>query len=107
MAQIVWREKAEQLFWAFVEYAGLKFGKTTAQRWQKERKAIEWRLARYPESYPPEGLLRRKDIIFRHCHLMNRRFKIIYFYDQVEDIVHIMDIWDTKRNPSALIRRIK
>ena len=38
---------------------------------------------------------------------MNRRFKIIYFYDQVEDIVHIMDIWDTKRNPSALIRRIK
>ena len=107
MAQIVWREKVEQLFLTFVEYAGQEFGKTTAQRWQKERKAIEWRLQRYPESYPPEELLRRKDIIFRHCHLMNRRFKIIYFYDQIEDTVHIMDIWDTKRSPSALIRRIK
>ena len=52
MAQIVWRERAEQLFGAFVEYAGLEFGKTTAQRWQKERKAIEWRLERFPESYP-------------------------------------------------------
>ena len=38
---------------------------------------------------------------------MKRRFKIIYFYNQIEDTVHIMDIWDTKRNPSALIRRIK
>ena len=107
MAQIVWREKAEQLFWAFVEYAGQEFGKTTAQRWQKERKAIERRLERHPESYPPEELLRPKDVIFRHCHLMKRRFKIIYFYDHVENTVHIMDIWDTKRSPSALIRRIK
>lgn len=107
MAQIVWREKAEQLFWAFVEYAGLEFGKTTAQRWQKERKAIEWRLERFPESYPPEELLWRNDIIHRRCHIMNRRFKIIYHYDKVKDTVHVVDIWDTKRNPSALIRRIK
>ena len=42
-----------------------------------------------------------------NCHIMNRRFKIIYFYDEVKDIVHIMDIWDTKMNPRALIRRIK
>ena len=107
MAQIVWREKAEQLFWTFVEYAGQEFGKTTAQRWQKERKAIEWRLAHFPESYPPEELLRRKDVIFRHCHLMNRRFKLIYRYDESKDVVHVLDIWDTKRNPSALICRIK
>lgn len=38
---------------------------------------------------------------------MNRRFKIIYFYDEAEDTVHIMDIWDTKMNPKALVRRIK
>ena len=107
MAQIVWREKAEQLFWALVENAAQEFGKTTAQRWQKERKAIEWRFERYPDSYPPEELLRSKDVLYRRCHMMNRRFKIIYSYDQVEDVVHIMDIWDTKRNPSALIRRIR
>ena len=107
MAQIVWRERAEQLFGAFVEYAGLEFGKTTAQRWQKERKAIEWRLERFPESYPLEELLVGRDIRYRRSHIMNRRFKIIYHYNEAEDTVHVIDIWDTKRNPSALIRRIK
>jgi hypothetical protein len=38
---------------------------------------------------------------------MNRRFKIIYHYDESKSVAHIDDIWDTKRNPSALIRRIK
>ena len=38
---------------------------------------------------------------------MNRRFKIIYYYDEVEDIAHLIDIWDTKMNPKTLIRRIK
>ncbi len=37
---------------------------------------------------------------------MNRRFKFIYYYDEVEDIVHIIDIWDTRMNPKALIKRI-
>ena len=32
---------------------------------------------------------------------------LTYFYDEVEDTVHIMDIWDTKANPKALIKRIK
>ena len=38
---------------------------------------------------------------------MNRRFKVIYTYDENKDIVYIMDIWDTKTNPQTLIRRIK
>ena len=37
---------------------------------------------------------------------MNRRFNIIYTYDESEDVVHIMDIWDSGMNPKALIRRI-
>lgn len=38
---------------------------------------------------------------------MRRRFKIIYFYDEQEDIVHIIDIWDTLNDPKALVRKIK
>ena len=38
---------------------------------------------------------------------MNRRFKIIYTYDENVDVVHIMDIWDARMNPQTLIRRIK
>ena len=38
---------------------------------------------------------------------MNRRFKIIFYYDEVEDIVHLIDIWDTRMDPKVLVRRIK
>ena len=107
MAKIIWEGNATQEFLAYVDNAGQEFGKSTAQRWQKERKAIEWRLERFPESYPLEELLVGRDIRYRRSHIMNRRFKIIYHYNEAEDTVHVIDIWDTKRNPSALIHRIK
>ena len=107
MAKIEWHYKAKLLFRDYVENANIEFGKSTGRRWLKERLDIEWRLERYPVSYPPEELLQNRDILYRRCHLMNRRFKIIYLYDETEDTVHIMDIWDTKSNPKALVRRIR
>lgn len=68
MAKIIWQTKASLLFEAYVEEAAVEFGKSTAQRWQKERKNIEWRLERYPVSYPPEELLHNEDILYRRCH---------------------------------------
>ena len=107
MAKIKWHKKAKQEFRDYVKNAAWEFGRSTAIRWQEERKTIEWRLERYPTSYTPEGFLHDRPVLYRCCHIMNRRFKIIFFYDEVKDIVHIMDIWDTKMNPRALIRRIK
>lgn len=107
MAKIVWHEKAKQVFRDYVENAYLEFGEKTARRWQENRKEIEWYLERFPTSYTPEALLSGFPILYRRCHLMNRRFKIIYYYDEAEDVVHIMDIWDSRMNPKALIRRIK
>lgn len=107
MAKIIWHNKAKQLFSEYVDNAIIEFGKSTGRRWLKERKDIVWRLERYPTSYSPECLLRDKETLFRSCHLMNRRFKIVYYYDEAEDTVHIMDIWDSKMNPKALVRRIK
>ena len=107
MAKIEWHENAKKLFRDYVENANSEFGMSTGRRWLKERLDIEWRLERYPVSYPPEELLQKEDALFRRCHLMNHRFKLIYFYDEVEDTVHIMDIWDTKANPKAMIKRIK
>ena len=45
--------------------------------------------------------------MFRRCHIMNRLFKIIYYFDEAEDVVHLVDIWDAKMNPKTLTRRIK
>lgn len=36
---------------------------------------------------------------------MHRRFKLLYFYDETEDTVHIVDIWDTRMKPETLIMK--
>lgn len=107
MAKIIWHTKAEEIFNGYVENAYNEFGTTTAKRWQQERKDIEWRLERHPASYPPEDLLSERSILYRRCSMMNRRFRLIYHYDEENDVVHIMDIWDSRRNPHTLIKRIK
>ena len=107
MAKVTWEDEAKLLLGKFIEYAALEFGKSTALRWAKEVQSFEYRVQSFPEAYPPEELLLGRSPLFRRRHLMNRRFKIIYYYDEEEDLVHVVDIWDTKRNPSALIRRIK
>ena len=107
MAKIIWDEKAELELDKHVENAYQEFGAKTAKRWLSEKDAIEWRLERYPTSYPPEELLSGREILYRRCSMMGRRFKLVFYYDEGEDIVHVVDIWDTKRNPQTLIKRIK
>ncbi len=107
MAKIIWREDALQLLAQYIENALEEFGESTARRWQTEIKQIEWRLERYPDSYPPEELLSERTILHRRCHLMHRRFKLLYHYDKSADLVYIEDIWDAKMNPQTLRERIK
>ena len=91
MAKIVWTEEFQQQL----------------DSWAEEIAAFEHRLELFPTSYSPEPLLKGKTVMYRGCQLMHRRFKLIYYYDESEDVVHIVDIWDTRMNPKALIRRIK
>ena len=107
MATIIWQNTAKQQLIENIKYALLEFGERTACRWETDVRAVEWRLQRYPVSYPPEPLLISREKAYRFCHVMQRRFKIIYFYDTIRDEVVIMDIWDTRMNPLTLIRRIK
>lgn len=107
MAKIEWTDDAKLIFKTYVKISQLEFGTSTARKWQTERNTIEWCLKRYPVSYPLEELLQGKRLPYRLCHMMQRRFKLIYYYNEAEDTVHIVDIWDTRMNPKALIRRIK
>ena len=107
MAKIDWTVGFLRQMDERIGYASMEFGKFTANRWAEEIAAIEQRLKAYPTSYPPEGLLHGKKELYRRCHMMHRRFKLIYYYDEAEDTVHLVDIWDSKMDPRTLIRRIK
>ena len=107
MAVIEWNESAWQLYNDMLEYAREEFGEKTGRRWESELLSIYERLRLFPESYPPEDLLKEEPVLYRRCSMMHRRFRLVYYYDESEDIVHIVDIWDSRMNPEALIRRIK
>ena len=107
MVKIEWSDEARLAFITHLKNAKLEFGESTAKRWLKDRKDIEWRLQRFPESYPPEELLSGRTTLYRRCHLMNKRFKFVYYYDEQEETVHIVNIWDTRMNPKTLIRSIR
>ena len=106
MVIIEWDESAWQLYNDYLENAKVAFGRKTALRWEKELLHIYECLKLYPESYPLEELLKNEFPLHRFCHMMHRRFKLIYFYDEAADVVHIMDIWDTRMNPKTLRKRI-
>lgn len=107
MVKIIWRKRPLQLLDYYIGNALEEYGRSTAMKWAEEIAIMEQRLMKYPSSYTIESLLLGRKKLFRRCPIMNRRFKIIYTYDETKDVVHIMDIWDTKMNPKALIRRIK
>ena len=106
MAKIKWLKRASETLDRNVAYATMEYGKQTARRWLKEVAHAESRIAMMPASFTREPLLFDKKHAYRYCHLMNRRFKIIFCYYPSSDIVRIVDIWDTKMNPDTLKQRM-
>ena len=63
-------------------------------KWQKR---AENELFRY---------LKNRKKHYRARHIIGR-FKLIYYYNETTDTVHIADIWDMRRDPAKLANRIK
>ena len=45
-------------------------------------------------------LYEEKDLL-RGANFM-RNFKLVYYYDESLDVVHIVDIWDMRQNPKRI-----
>ena len=86
MAVIKWQKQAWKLFNSYVEFSREEFGEKTARHWEYEIVNFYERLKKFPTSYTPEQLLNGREKQYRGCHIMSRRFKIIYYYDETEDI---------------------
>ena len=62
-----------------IDYGLVEFGKTTVKRF-----------------YRPY-----------HSAIIKENWKIIYRYDEANDLVIFVDLWDMRRNPRYLIRQFK
>ena len=76
------------------------------KRAEKELYQLSAELERYPEIGFPEPLLKERNKLYRARHI-NKRFKLIYYYSEKTDTLHVVDIWDSKREPQSLAKRIK
>jgi len=106
MAQVIWQKRAEQEFYKYLVNGFLEFGETTANRFAEKVAQINADLERYPEIGYPEPLLKNRKRLYRARNIL-KRFKLIYYYAQSSDKVHIADVWDMRREPQKLSNRIK
>ena len=56
---------------------------------------IEKRLTSYPDSYPPEPLLRNK----------KKRYR--YYHSPKSKRVYVVRLWDMRRDPDLMVRNLK
>ena len=89
-----------------VVYTLAEFGATSVKRFNKELEDIEHRLILHPLSSPREPLLKRFHRPY-HSAIIKENWKIIYRYDETNDLVIFVDLWDMRRSPRYLIRQFK
>ena len=106
MATIVWTATAKTMRRKLYRNGIVEFGVITAENTEKTIAGITDDLSRWPSTGFPEPLLKGATHLYRARHI-NKRFKLIYRYDESKDIVYIEDIWDSRRSPENLTRRMK
>jgi len=106
MATVKWTDQAKAARKTLYLQGFIKFGYFTAKKYAERIETIADRLERFPELGYREPLLEGRTPTYRACHI-NKRFKIIYWYDDVSNVVIIEDIWDVRRAPQNLTTKIK
>ena len=106
MAKVIWTKPAQSVRRRFYLQGWKEFGASVANKKDEIIETIEDDLAKWPTTGFPEPLLRGIVPFYRSRHI-NKRYKLIYWYDEEADVVVIEDIWDTRRSPQNLTKRIK
>ena len=105
MAEVIWNKQAENEWRRKMLYGLDEFGQTTAIRFVQQTNDIVNIIRKHPKAGLREPLLRHKKKEYRYFHLMGS-LKLLYYYVESSDTIRIADIWDSRREPSKLQRRI-
>lgn len=106
MATIKAKDSFKEEFANVLEYALTEFGRTTLIRFNKEYDEIQNRLSIHPLSSPREPLLKKFLRPYRSTIIM-KNWKIIYRYDETNDTVIFVDLWDMRMHPKSIVRQFK
>ncbi len=84
----------------FAEYAGQNY----ADKFINKVVSIGNQLCKYPSIGHPEYLLKGRKRLYQ-AKAVNENYRIIYYVART--YIWIVDIWDRRRNPTSLTKRLK
>ena len=100
---VIWHPEATLSAAQTAEYIRLRDGEMACAAFIDAIDAVVKTLQTFPESYPEERLFLKNPLQFRSVSIQSLN-KIIYRIDG--DTVYIVDFWDTRMRPWALITRV-
>lgn len=101
--EIVWSARAKRELKHIVEYIDYMFGRTYSNDFYDSLEHWTKQLEKYPEIGFPEPLLKGKAIFYRSV-IISKHNKLIYYVSK--DTIRIADVWDMRRCPETLQKRI-
>lgn len=103
--RIVWDNDAKVYLKEVLAYCNDTFGQHVAQQFLDRLATLEQQLTTNPERGFPEALLANRGCTYRSI-VVQKHFKLVYRIME-EETIHIVDLWDTRREPKKLTKRIK
>ena len=95
--RVVWYPEAAKRLHQVVSYIQTEYGSKNCTKFLKEAYRTERLLARNPYLGPVEPFLADAPVPYRSI-VVNRLNKIVYWIN--EDVIEIVDFWDTRREPN-------
>lgn len=102
--EIVWTRPALREWEKVAKYIAEEFGQKAVNNFVNDTQKKEKQLLRFPEVGAIEPLLRDLPVVY-HSSSISKYNKIIYIVD--DSRITIVDVWDMRRNPEVLAKRIK
>ena len=100
---VIWSHLAELKLADATLYCRKMFGGRIAAKFYRQAKERASLLARFPYIGPLDpDLSDVGQMTYRHL-LTHSHFKLIYYVDEVKLEVHVVDFWDTRRDPTSLV----
>ena len=103
---VKWFAKAQEHWDEQLEYCAETFGVRTALDSVKIAEEKIERICKFPESGTLEPLLKNEELTYRYVHIQ-KRIKLNYRFDEQQQAIYIVDVWNTKMHPQNLLDRMK
>lgn len=104
--QVIIRATAQRQLDKAIEQGEQMFGVAVATKFYNRFMEFVKRLSDNSELGFPEPLLAERHRKYRSI-MINEHFKLVYYCDGSKDTIYIIDLWDTRREPQSLSRRIR